>query len=884
MALIKALLFAGCVAAAGMITRGDESDPNLNKCPGYRASNVQTSSTGLVATLTLAGDACNTYGSDLKDLVLKVFYQTENRMRVIIEDKAQQVYQIPDSIVGRPDGASPASTSKLKFEYDEYPFAFRVKRGNEAIFDTAGVPLIFESQYLRLRTSLPKDPYLYGFGDTYGPWRLDTSDYTRTLWARDAGISAGGNSYANHPFYMEQRTSGAHGVFLRNSNGMDISVNKTSAAAQYLEYRVIGGIVDLYFLAGPTPVEVARQYAGVVGKPAMHGYWTFGFHQCRYGYRDAFEVAEVVQNYSNAKIPLETMWTDIDYMDHRKVFTLDPNNYPIEKVRAVVSHLHSKNQKYIVMVDPAVSYSEYGPKTRGEASNAFVKNSTGQTELGAVWPGAAAFPDWFAANTTGYWTNEFARFFDANTGVDIDGVWNDMNEPSNFCGTPCNNPFSYGPPAPKPKRDAPRRLPGWPCILQPPGSKCQNARSEPIQSQSQTRKAVVETRDISATSGDPRYKGLPGRNLLKPKYAIKNANGDLSSHTLRTDRFHANGLATYDTHNLYGVMNGMASRQAMIARRPNQRPLVISRSVFPGAGAHIGHWTGDSLSTWDQYRLAIRHIFANVALYQVPMIGSDVCGFGGYTTEQLCSRWAALGAFQPFYRNHNDNYSPSQEFYLWPSVTDSARRAIDIRYRLLDYIYTAFYLQSQDGTPSVMPMSYVYPSDSGTWALDLQFFYGPNLLVAPVTDENASTRDVYLPKDLFWNWFDGTRIQGTATTYQFKKLGWSDLPLMLRGGTITPARTQSANTTTETRTKPFQLHIALDANGKANGQLYYDDGISIIQQNGHSLINFNFANNVLTIDGDFGYKIPVNVKSVRILGGKTVDVDLSLNQRSTTKI
>lgn len=83
----------------------------------------------------------------------------------------------------------------------------------------------------------------------------------------------------------------------------------------------------------------------------------FKFHNCRYGYQDVFEVAEVVHNYSRAGIPLETMWTDIDYMSARRVFTLDHERFPLDKMRELVSHLHKHDQHYIVMVDPAVSNS-----------------------------------------------------------------------------------------------------------------------------------------------------------------------------------------------------------------------------------------------------------------------------------------------------------------------------------------------------------------------------------------------------------------------------------------------------------------------------------------------------------------------------------------------
>jgi alpha-glucosidase len=91
---------------------------------------------------------------------------------------------------------------------------------------------------------------------------------------------------------------------------MDITIDK-DAGGQFLEYNTIGGVIDLYFLSGPTPKDVAIQYAQTVGNAVMMPYWSLGFHNCRYGYQDIYEVAEVIANYSLANIPLETQWNDI---------------------------------------------------------------------------------------------------------------------------------------------------------------------------------------------------------------------------------------------------------------------------------------------------------------------------------------------------------------------------------------------------------------------------------------------------------------------------------------------------------------------------------------------------------------------------------------------
>jgi alpha-glucosidase len=241
---------------------------------------------------------------------------------VKIYDADEIVYQVPESVFPRPKGdGSSAKRSALVFKYTSNPFSFSVSRARtgEVLFDSSAAPLVFQSQYLRLRTKLPENPNLYGLGEHSDPFRLNTTGYIRTMWSQDSfGVPEGSNLYGNHPVYFEHRRSGTHGVFLLNSNGMDIKIDK-DGPGQYLEYNTLGGVFDFYFMAGQSPVEVSKQYAEIAGLPAMMPYWGFGFHQCRYGYRDVFEVAEVVYNYSNARIPLELAWIDIDYMDKRRV-------------------------------------------------------------------------------------------------------------------------------------------------------------------------------------------------------------------------------------------------------------------------------------------------------------------------------------------------------------------------------------------------------------------------------------------------------------------------------------------------------------------------------------------------------------------------------------
>ncbi|EFH53702.1 hypothetical protein ARALYDRAFT_484972 [Arabidopsis lyrata subsp. lyrata] len=414
---------------------------------GYRLISIEKSPDdgGFIGFLQVK-QSNKIYGSDITILRLFIKHETDHRLRVHITDAKRQRWEVPYNLLRREQPPrvigksrkSPVTVQEisgpeliLSFTTDPFSFAVRRRSNRETIFNTSSSDenfgeMVFKDQYLEISTSLPKDSSLYGFGENSQPNGIKlVPNEPYTLFTEDvSAFKLNTDLYGSHPVYMDLRNvrgkSYAHSVLLLNSNGMDVLYRGGS-----LTYKVIGGVFDFYFFAGPSPLNVVDQYTSLIGRPAPMPYWSLGFHQCRWGYRNVSVLEEVVDNYQKAKIPLDVIWNDADYMDGYKDFTLDLVNFPHAKLLAFLDRIHKMGMKYVVINDPGIGVNaSYGVYQRGMANDVFIKYE-GKPFLAQMWPGPVYFPDFLNPKTVSWWGDEIRRFHEL---VPIDGLWIDMNE------------------------------------------------------------------------------------------------------------------------------------------------------------------------------------------------------------------------------------------------------------------------------------------------------------------------------------------------------------------------------------------------------------------------------------------------------------------------
>ncbi|XP_022608272.1 lysosomal alpha-glucosidase [Seriola dumerili] len=717
--------------------------------PGYKMGPLTPTTGGQGATLTRAN--ASYLPRDISTLSLEVIEETAGCLHLTLKDPSSQRYEVKLP-AGVPQSRADSYDALYTTEYQSDPFGFIVRRksNGNVIMNTTVAPLLFADQYLQLSTALASS-LVSGLGEHYTSLLLDLNWTSLTLWNRDMAPHADANLYGSHPFYIVQEEDGlAHGVFLLNSNAIEVMLQPTPA----LTWVSTGGILDLYIFLGPDPQSVVRQYLQVIGYPMMPPYWSLGFHLCRWGYTTTKTTRKVAQRMHNASLPLDVQWNDLDYANKLRVFTFDP--WRFGDLPEMVEEFHKRGMKYILVLDPGISSTSppgtYPPFDDGLKRDVFIKNATGHILIGKVWPGPTAFPDFTNPETRQWWEDCIRDF---HSKVPVDGLWIDMNEPSSF---------------------------------------------------------------VQGSVG-----GCPDSDLENPPYTPRVVGGQLNSGTLCMSA--QQRLSThYNLHNMYGLTEAYATNRALTKVR-GKRPFVLSRSSYPGIGHFSGVWTGDVRSDWEQLRYSIPAVL-QFSLFGVPLVGADICGFGGNTTEELCVRWMQLGAFYPFMRNHNDKPNAPQEPYVFGQKARAAMRsALNLRYSLLPFLYTLFHRAHTSAETVARPLFMEFPTDPNCQTIDRQFLWGSSLLISPVLEQGSVELAAYLPPGTWYSLHNGQPFYSKGQ-YLLLPAPLDTINVHVKEGHIIPQQ-EPALTTTASRGNPFFLTVALSAGGWAWGDLFWDDGESL---------------------------------------------------------
>jgi alpha-glucosidase len=206
-----------------------------------------------------------------------------------------------------------------------------------------------------------------------------------------------------------------------------------------------------------------------------------------------------------------------------------------------------------------------------------------------------------------------------------------------------------------------------------------------------------------------------------------------------------------------------------------------------------------------------------------------------------------LSAFFPFYRNHNVLAAIPQEPYRWASVAEATRTAIGIRYMLLPYMYTLFYAAHTTGSTVMRALAWEYPDDPTLADADRQFMLGPSLLITPVLEQGATSVQGVFPGmaqgEVWYDWYTQRAANATPGVNTTIAAPLGHIPLFVRGGSVLPMQ-QSAMTTTAARKTPWSLLVGLSSSGTASGELYLDDGQSLVP-NATLFVRFEARQNAL---------------------------------------
>ncbi len=274
-------------------------------------------------------------------------------------------------------------------------------------------------------------------------------------------------------------------------------------------------------------------------------------------------------------------------------------------------------------------------------------------------------------------------------------------------------------------------------------------------------------------------------------------------------------------HNIYGMQMTRATYDGVRRILPGERPFVLTRASYAGGWRYSASWTGDNVASWEHLAMALS-MCLNLSASGQPFVGSDIGGFIGYPSGELFARWLELGVFTPLMRAHSViNEKNKEPWEYGDRYTAINRSTIELRYRMLPYIYTAMQQASETGIAPMRAMMLEYPGIDVYHDRADQFLFGENFLVAPVLQPGIDRREVSLPPGEWYDWWaDTVMLRGPSTVSVAAPE--ERLPLFVRAGAVVPSR-QVVQYTAESPIDPLTLSVYPGPIGSDHVSSYYED-------------------------------------------------------------
>jgi len=296
---------------------------------------------------------------------------------------------------------------------------------------------------------------------------------------------------------------------------------------------------------------------------------------------------------------------------------------------------------------------------------------------------------------------------------------------------------------------------------------------------------------------------------------------------------------------LQAILMLRASFEAALQREPHKRPYTISRAGPAGISRYAQTWSGDNHTSWHTLRWNLANGLS-MSLSGMPLVGHDIGGFDGpKPTPELLCRWVEMMALHP--RAVMNSWKPAEYMpttlpWMYPQVESLIRQTLVLRYRLLPWLYHLGWASHTSGAPVISPMFYFFP-EIQCEQMQTQFMLGDSMLVAPVIEQGAKQREVYLPGVVggWYEWKPGDDGSDTKVTDIVPLHGGGEvvtvsaepgnLPVFVRAGSILPvAKSWHAQSPHDAIAIELTVFPSAGA-GAAIQRLFYDDGHSWAYKN-----------------------------------------------------